>query len=78
MQDSPPSFPLPTGLEARIAAHEIAQVRMQLVLCAHPQLERVEKGDEALSDGTATTGTQSASSREGHESKVKMRGNVPA
>lgn len=48
MQDLWPALPLVAVLEARVARHEVRQERVQLVLCAQLELERVHEGDEVL------------------------------
>jgi hypothetical protein len=49
MQNLCSSLPLGARFEPRITGHEIAQIRMKLILRSHVELERVEQGDERLS-----------------------------
>lgn len=48
MQDSPSSLPFRTGLESRVPAHEVGEVRMELIFGSHSEFESVQDGDEGL------------------------------
>lgn len=48
VQDPCPTFPLGRVLEAGIAGHEVAHVRMQLVFRPEIQLQCVQQRDERL------------------------------
>lgn len=52
VQDLGPALPLVRVLEARVARHEVGEERVQLVLCAQLELERVHESDEVLLHST--------------------------
>jgi len=52
VQDFGPALPLVRVLEARVARHEVGEERVQLVLCAQLELERVHERDEVLLHST--------------------------
>lgn len=48
VQNPPSSLPLSTGFESRVAAHQVAEVGMELIFGSHTEFESVEEGDEGL------------------------------